>query len=82
MKRKAIRTRGKFSLSRFFSDITEGSSVAVVRERSLCCNFPKRIQGRTGKVMGKRGSSCIIKINDQSKEKLFIIKPVHLKKIK
>ena len=37
--------------------------------------------GRTGVVEGKRGKSYIIEVNDQNKEKKFIIAPIHLKKM-
>jgi len=80
--RKSIRTRGKIQLSRYFQELKKGDSVAVVNEKSLPANFPKRLQGRTGKVDKKIGRSYSIKINDQTKEKEFIISPVHLKKIK
>jgi ribosomal protein L21E len=80
--RKPIRTRGKIQLSRYFQELKKGDSVAVVNEKSLPSNFPKRLQGRTGKVDKKIGRSYSIKINDQTKEKEFIISPVHLKKIK
>ena len=81
-KRKPVRTRGKLQLSRYFQEFKQGDSVAVVREAAVGANFPKRLQGRTGKVKGKRGSSYIIDIKDQNKEKEFIIKPIHLIKIK
>jgi len=82
VRRKSVRTRGKVQLSRYFQELKKGDSVAVVRESSLKSNFPVRLQGRTGTVEGKRGKSYIVKIKDQDKEKRFIIKPIHLKKIK
>ena len=60
----------------------KGESVAVVKERAISRNFPDRIQGRTGEIIGKRGSFLIVKINDQSKSKEYLIHPIHLKKIK
>ena len=80
--RKPIRTRGKVSFSRYFQILKEGDRVAVVNERSLHPSFPKRLQGRTGKVKGKVGKSYLVLIKDQTKEKEFIIQPIHLKKIK
>jgi large subunit ribosomal protein L21e len=80
--KKPVRTRGKLKLSRYFQELKEGDSVAVVREASVGSNFPKRLQGRTGKVQGKRGSAYIVNIKDQDKEKRFIIKSIHLRKIK
>jgi ribosomal protein L21E len=80
--RKPIRTRGKIQLSRYFQELKKGDSVSVVNERSLHSNFPKRLQGRTGKVDKRIGKSYSVIIKDQTKEKEFIISPIHLKKIK
>ena len=80
--RKAVRTRGKLQLSRYFQEFKEGDSVTVVAEKSLNPTFPRRLQGRTGKVEKKIGRSYSVKIKDQTKDKEFIISPIHLKKIK
>ena len=82
VRRKEIRTRGKFSFSKYFQKFKEGDSVAVVRERSLFPNFPDRLQGRTGVIEGKRGKAYIVLIKDQNKPKQYLIEPIHLKKIK
>lgn len=82
VRRKKIRTRGKFPLSKYFQELKKGESVAVTRERSLQPSFPKRIQGRTGIIEGKRGKAYMVNIKDQNKEKRFLIEPIHLKKIK
>lgn len=81
-KNKNVRTRGKLSLRRYFQELEEGERVSVVRELSIPVNFPKRLQGKTGIVEGKRGKAYIIKIKDYDKEKKFLIEPIHLKKIK
>ena len=80
--RKNIRTRGKLQLSKYFQNLKEGDLVSVVADRSQRIDFPKRLQGRTGVVVGKKGRANIVKIKDQTKEKDFIIKSIHLKKIK
>ena len=82
VRRKPVRTRGKLSLSRYFQKFKEGDIVAVVKERALVTNFPDRLQGRTGVVLGKRGKTYLVKIKDSAKEKEFLIQPIHLKKIK
>ncbi len=82
IKKKNIKTKGKLSLSKYFQEFKEGDRVAIVREHSQNPKFPKRIQGITGVVEGKRGSAYIIKIKEGNKEKTHIIKPVHLKEIK
>jgi len=81
VRRKSVRTRGKFSMSRYFQKIESGDFVAVVKERALSRNFPDSIQGRTGKVISKRGSYFIVNILDQKKPKEYLIHPIHLKKI-
>jgi ribosomal protein L21E len=80
--RKPIRTRGKIQLSRYFQELKKGDSVAVINEKSLPSSFPKRLQGRTGKINKRIGKSYSVMIKDQTKEKEFIICPIHLKKIK
>ncbi|MEK6847657.1 MAG: 50S ribosomal protein L21e [Nanoarchaeota archaeon] len=80
-KRKKIRTRGKIQLSRYFQNLKEGDSVAVIKEVSVNSSFPKRLQGKTGRVVERRGRAYVVKIMDQNKEKTFIIEPIHLKKI-
>jgi len=80
--RKPVRTRGKISFSKYFQAFDEGDSVAVIREAAVSVNFPKRLQGRTGKITGKRGKAYVVLLKDQAKEKIFLIEPVHLKKIK
>ena len=82
MVHKKIRTKGKLQFSKYFQEFNEGDSVAITREISVNSNFPKRLQGRTGKIEGKRGKSYIVKIKDQEKEKIFLIEPIHLKKMK
>ena len=82
LKRKSVRTGGKIKLSEYFKELKDGDRVAIVREHALQPRFPKRIQGRTGVVIGKRGEAYIIRLKDGNKEKIHIIKAVHLKKLK
>ena len=82
LKRKNIRESGKVRLSRYFQRFNKGDEVAVKRELSLKAKFPRRLQGRTGVVVGERGKAYIVSIKDYNQEKSFIIEPIHLKKIK
>ena len=81
LKSKRIRQKGKFSLTSFFQKFQPGDSVAVVRELAVKFGFPTRLQGRTGKVLEKRGSAYYVEIKDFNKTKRYAIKPIHLKKI-
>ena len=78
---KTVREKGKLKLSRYFQKFKMGDRVSVVRDVSLQPMFPTRIQGSTGIVIGERGNANLIRICTQGKEKQFLIKPVHLKKI-
>lgn len=82
MKSKSAKNKGKIQLSRYFQELKKGDSVGIVIEQSINFSFPQRFQGRTGIIDGKRGRSYIVKVNDQKKEKLLLIEPIHLKKIK
>ena len=82
LKRKRIGDKGKISFTRFFQKFKTGDSVAVARELNLKFGYSKRIQGRTGKVISKRGSAYEIELYDLDKQKRYMIKPVHLKRIK
>ena len=82
IKRKNQREHGKIKLSRYFQDFKQGDRVAVVRELAMIPKFPKQLQGRSGVIQSKRGSSYLVKINDLNKEKTYIIHPAHLIKLK
>ena len=82
IKRKTLKNKGKIKLSRYFQDFEKGERVAVIRELALQPRFPQKLQGRTGIIEGKRGSSYILKIKDLNKEKIYIIHPVHLMRLK
>lgn len=80
--KKPIRTRGKLQLSRYFQRLKEGDYVSISREKSVPSSFPHRIQGNTGVVEGKRGRAYIIRIKEGNRNKIRLITPIHLKKIK
>lgn len=82
LKRKRLKDRGKISFSKYFQKFKEGDSVAVVRELSIPIGYSKRLQGRTGKVIGKQGEAYKLEINDLDKAKIYFIKPIHLRSIK
>lgn len=80
--RKNLKDKGKIKFSRYFQEFEEGTRVAVIRELAMTPKFPQKLQGRSGVISGKRGNSYIVKINDLNREKIYIIHPVHLIKLK
>ena len=82
MNKKKIRNKGKLALSKYFQELKKGDSVSITIEKSLNPQFPKRLQGKTGDIEGKRGREYLVSIKEQQKMKKFLIHPIHLKKIK
>jgi ribosomal protein L21E len=81
-KKKSIREKGKIRLSDYFKKINNGDRVCVVDEKSLNKTFQDRIIGMSGKVIGSRGISKIVQIDDGNLTKTYIIHPINLKKLK
>jgi len=81
LKHKKARDKGKFSFMKYFQKFKEGDSVAIVRELSCKFGYSKRLQGRTGKILKKQGSAYYVEIKDLNKEKKYLIRPIHLKRI-
>lgn len=78
---RAVRNKGKISLSRYFQPFAEGDHVAIVKERGTIAHFSHRMQGRTGVIVSKRGSSYVVSVNDLGKAKQLIVHPINLKKV-
>lgn len=76
-----MKEHGKLNFSAYFQDFKEGEKVAIVREHSLNPAFPKRIQGKTGVIIGKRGGAYIISLMEGNKQKTHIIRAANLKKL-
>lgn len=81
LKHKTPRMKGKFSFMRYFQTFKPGDSVAVVKELSFPFAYSDRLQGRTGKVIEKRGSAYYVEIKELNKPKRYLLKPIHLKRI-
>lgn len=80
-KNKPPRQKGKFSFTRYFQSFQPGESVAVVRNLSFPFGYSTRIQGRTGRILEKRGSSYYIEVKELNKPKRYLLRPIHLKRI-
>lgn len=78
-KGKRIRNRGKIKLSRYFKKINIGDPVAIIPELGVRSAFPKRLRGKSGKVVDSRGKFRVVELKEGSTMKKFIIHPVHLK---
>lgn len=82
LKHKRIRDKGRAKLGDYFKEIKQGEKVAIIRDLSKPANFARRIQGKTGTILGKRGNFFIVGILDGNKKKKLILESSHLKKLK
>lgn len=69
-------------MTRYFQKFKTGDYVAVSQELNVPFYYVKKLQGRTGKVIEKRGDAYYVEIKDINKLKRYLIKPIHLIKIK
>ena len=84
------RTRKKFaqkayrrpSIMKFLRKYAEGQHVVIMQEPSSERGRPfRRFRGRSGYVIGKRGKSYIVEIQDGNSAKKIISRAEHLKAI-
>lgn len=81
-KSKSIRQKGKLRLGDYFKKLENNDSVAVINERSVPTAFPERIVGKSGKIVGQRGTYKVVELKDGNLMKQYIIHPINLKKLK
>jgi len=81
--KKERRDKGKITLGRLFREFNVGDKVYLSVESAVQKGmyFP-RFYGKTGEIVGKRGSCYEVKIKDMNKMKILISHPVHLKPVK
>ena len=78
--RKGIREKGKMSITRFMQEFEAGQKVHLNLEPSYHKGiFHVRFQGKTGTIKAARGKCYEVLINDEGKEKMILVHPVHLK---
>jgi large subunit ribosomal protein L21e len=82
VKKKSPREKGKVKMSRMFYEYEEGDNVTLIRDVGFTSNFPERINGKIGKIIGKKGKFYIVKLRDFNEIKYLTLSPVHLKLVK
>lgn len=79
---KHYRNRGKISLTEFFKELNIGDKVCLKAEPSYQKGmYHPRYHGKVATVIGKRGECYEVILKDGSKEKIFIVHPIHLKRL-
>ena len=80
---KNIRAKGKMSLTRFLQSFNKGDQVVLKMEPSYQKGgyFP-RFHGRSGIIKAKKGRCYDVAIKDINKNKIVLVHPVHLRRVK
>ena len=81
--RKSPRTRGKISIRKYLQTFNNGDIVCLKMDSAFHKGvFFPRFQGKTGIVSGKQGRCYQISFRDGNKEKMLIVHPLHLIRMK
>jgi len=77
--KKPIREKGLSPISRAIKEFEIGQMVHIDLDPSVHKGMPHpKFQGRTGKVIGKRGRAYIIEVRDGDAKKVVFALPQHL----
>jgi large subunit ribosomal protein L21e len=80
--RHKLQVREQMTVNKILQKFNVGDSVCIKICHSIH-NFPHpKFQGRTGKIIAKRGDSFIVRVTDLSAKKQVIVSPVHMRKQK
>ena len=77
------RMKGKLVISRFVHRLDLGDKVVLrAFPRVQKGLYHHRFHGRVGEVVGFSGKHCKVAVKDGNKEKIAIVNPVHLVRVK
>ncbi|MFH1641315.1 MAG: 50S ribosomal protein L21e [Nanoarchaeota archaeon] len=81
--KKHIRTKGKISINNYLQLLNTGDKVCLRVEPAIQKGmYHPRFIGRTGVVKCKTGRCYEVSINDKGKDKILVVHPIHLKRLK
>ena len=81
--REKFRRPKKLTINDYLREFDIGQYVAIKIQSNSRRGQPfRRFHGRTGKIIGKKGKSYIVEINDGKKLKQIISAPEHIKPVK
>jgi large subunit ribosomal protein L21e len=77
--KKKPRARGLSPITRGFQTFETGEKVNIVIDPSIHKGMPfSRFHGKTGVVIGERGSAYEVSVKDGNKTKMVVARPEHL----
>lgn len=73
-----VKERGKVGIRRYFQKFEENDTVSIsINPKYRAIPYPK-FQGRSGKIVDKRGRAYCVEIKDGNKMKMVLVTPEHL----
>lgn len=79
---KPLRAKGKLSIRSYFQAFKQGDKVLFKAESAVQkAMYPANFHGKIGTIKTKRGECYEVALTDGGKAKIFIIHPVHLRKM-
>jgi large subunit ribosomal protein L21e len=80
---KRVRDAGLPPLTRSFPGFEVGERASIILDPSVHGGMPHpRFNGKTGVIIGSRGSSYIIRVRDGGLQKELVSRPEHLRRMK
>ncbi len=77
--KRAIRERGKISLSKLLYEYEVGSNVIIRIDSSFQKGMPhRRYHGKIGTILNRRGRSYVVSVSQGDAVKEIIVRPEHL----
>jgi large subunit ribosomal protein L21e len=68
------------TITKFLQEFRIGQDVIISLEPSSQKGMPfPRFKGKIGKIVGKRGSSYLVEVNDGNMMKIIVSRPEHLR---
>ncbi|ABR55649.1 50S ribosomal protein L21e [Methanococcus aeolicus] len=81
--KKHPRAKGLYPITRALKQFENGQTVHVILDPSVQKGMPHpKFHGKTGKIIGQRGSSFIVEVKDGHATKEIIARPQHLRECK
>ena len=79
-----MRSKKRPTINDFVQNLNMGEKVFVnIQPNIKNQGYPYiRYQGTCGTIVGKRGDAYMVQVRDKKKQKVLLLKPVHLKKQK
>ena len=76
---RRVRSKGRVAITKRLAEFQQGDRVRISINPRFAEGMPfLRFNNRNAEVIGKQGSSFVLKVSDLGKEKMLVVANVHL----